>query len=241
MANCINCGAGLPANTIVCSYCGTRQDVDLKGIHKYTVVVPESKRTCPRCKSAMPTIDLKLGGKFLIERCEGCMGMFFDPGELEALLDKSVSNVYFIDYKQMGVLKTAKRHDDYPLGYIKCPVCQKLMNRVNFGAMSGVVVDRCRDHGIWLDGGELRHLMEWTKAGGKLHHQQKEVEFKKIQQQEEEAKKRANAITTGGMVPESSKDGYQGYARFNSSNRSFNDEPEDLLSLVSGFVGKLFK
>ena len=29
-------------------------------------------------------------------------------------------------------------------------------------------------HGIWLDNGELTHLMEWKKAGGQLLHEQTE-------------------------------------------------------------------
>jgi Zn-finger nucleic acid-binding protein len=40
------------------------------------------------------------------------------------------------------------------------------MSRVNFGYRSGVVIDRCTNHGIWLDSGEITHLMEWKKAGG---------------------------------------------------------------------------
>lgn len=49
-----------------------------------------------------------------------------------------------------------------------------MMNRVNFGQRSAVVVDRCLHHGIWLDSGELIHLMEWKKAGGQILHQQTE-------------------------------------------------------------------
>lgn len=33
-------------------------------------------------------------------------------------------------------------------------------------------MDRCRHHGVWLDGGELRRLLEWKKAGGQLLHEQ---------------------------------------------------------------------
>jgi Zn-finger nucleic acid-binding protein len=54
--------------------------------------------------------------------------------------------------------------------YIKCPICKGLMNRVNFGARSGVVIDKCI-HGIWLDNGELRKLLEWRKSGGQLYHE----------------------------------------------------------------------
>ena len=31
---------------------------------------------------------------------------------------------------------------------------------------SGVITDVCFEHGVWLDSGELRHIMEWVKTGG---------------------------------------------------------------------------
>jgi Zn-finger nucleic acid-binding protein len=188
----------------------------------------------------MQTIDLKIEGKFLIERCDECMGMFFDPGELEALLDKSVSNVYHINQEQMDALRKAKRHDDFPVTYIKCPVCRKLMGRVNFGSRSGVIVDTCKNHGIWLDGGELRQLLEWTKAGGKLHHQQKELEYKKIQQQEEETKRRREAADAMSME-DKGKFGFTGSPGGFSSRRFDYDDPDDIFSALSRFVGKLFR
>ena len=62
------------------------------------------------------------------------------------------------------------------------------MNRVNYGVKSGVIIDRCKNHGVWLDGGELRHLMEWMKMGGKLldqdrKEQLKMEELKKLEEQ----------------------------------------------------------
>lgn len=187
MANCINCAAPLSKDSLTCPYCGTRNEVDLKGMS--TVVEhPESDRICPRCNIPLQTIDLKIEGKFLIEKCDKCMGMFFDPGELEALMDKSVSNVYHIDHKQLQNLQQVKRHQEYGVTYIKCPVCSKLMHRKNFGSMSGVIIDTCKNDGIWLDGGELRQLMEWMKAGGQMLHQKKETEMKDLQQKSQQRK-----------------------------------------------------
>jgi Zn-finger nucleic acid-binding protein len=120
------------------------------------------------------------GGRFLVERCDQCMGLFFDPGELEALLEATVANVFEINRKQLdsiGIL----RNREYGVTYIRCPVCTGVMNRVNFGARSGVIVDRCKEHGVWLDGGELRHLFEWMKAGGKLLDQQRQEERRKTE------------------------------------------------------------
>ena len=235
MANCINCGAALPPNSLICSYCNTRQDIDLKGIHKYTIEKPETQRICPRCNKPMQTIDLKIEGKFLIERCTECMGMFFDPGELEALLDKSVSNVYHIDYSRLDTLKTAKRHEDYPVTYIKCPVCRKLMNRINFGSQSGVIVDKCREHGVWLDGGELRHLMEWTKAGGQIHHQQNQAEMERLKLQQEKEQKHLDSI---GVM--STPEGYGNFSSSSFRHNSYEDEG-DLLRIVARFVSSIFR
>lgn len=177
MPNCVNCAAPLPSNSIECEYCGSRNDTDLKGIHEFTTQAVHSQRICPKCNITLQTIDLKIDGKFLIERCEECFGLFFDSGELEALIDASVKNVYTINLKKLdniNLVMTPK--DAAKVIYIKCPVCSRFMNRVSFGIKSGVIIDRCKEHGIWLNAGELRHLFEWKKAGGKLLHEQIEAE-----------------------------------------------------------------
>jgi len=174
MARCSNCNGPLPAGSMVCSYCGNRTDVDLKGISYYTTHENDGDRVCPRCNIALKTVDLKVNGRFLVERCEECLGLFFDPGELEALLQAEVSNVFAINRSGLEAINTDRAPDRFGISYIKCPVCTKLMNRVNFGVKSGVVVDRCKEHGVWLDGGELRQLFEWMKLGGKLLEQERQ-------------------------------------------------------------------
>jgi Zn-finger nucleic acid-binding protein len=190
MANCTNCSAPLPSNSNVCEYCNTRNDTDLKGIHRYTTHELESSRTCPRCTISLRTIDLRINGKFLIERCDQCLGLFFDPEELEALLEATVSNVFDIHRSKLDDINNHMSRDAFTVSYIKCPVCSELMNRVNFGTKSGVIVDRCRDHGVWLDGGELRHLFEWMKAGGKLLVQEREEQLRKESEREKERAQR---------------------------------------------------
>lgn len=196
MANCSNCSAPLPANSIICEYCKTRNDTDLRGLHHFTTHATESARTCPRCAISLRTIDLKINGTFLIERCDRCLGLFFDPAELEALLEATVSNVYDINRSRLDDINNRMSPADNPVTYIKCPVCSKLMNRINFGTKSGVIVDRCRDHGVWLDGGELRHLFEWMKAGGQLLTQEREEQLRKEKERELEREKRT-AVPTG--------------------------------------------
>ncbi|GFE58043.1 zf-TFIIB domain-containing protein [Geobacter sp. AOG1] len=199
MANCSNCSAPLPPNSIRCDYCGSRNDIDLKGINYYTTHEVDSTRVCPRCAIPLQTIDLKLDGRFLIERCDECLGLFFDPGELEALLEATVANVFAIDRSRLDTINTALRPNDYGVSYVKCPVCATIMNRINFGTKSGVIVDRCKEHGVWLDGGELRHLFEWMKAGGKLLDQERQEQRKKNEaEQERERRDRLAQPIPGG-------------------------------------------
>jgi Zn-finger nucleic acid-binding protein len=64
-------------------------------------------------------------------------------------------------------------------------------------------VDQCIIHGIWLDSGELTHLLEWKKAGGQLLHQQHAEALEKQQQQKQNvlpnAKTDYSAKTSGGF------------------------------------------
>jgi len=160
-------------------------------------------------------------GKFLIERCEQCLGLFFDPGELEAVLSATVANVFTINRGELDSINAAMRSNDYGVTYIKCPVCSKIMNRVNFGAKSGVIVDRCKDHGVWLDGGELRHLFEWMKAGGKLLDQERREQLKKTEAEKEQENRHAQPA--GGYADYRTFDTYGGTLR--------NDDP-DLFDMV---------
>ncbi|MCP5107369.1 MAG: zf-TFIIB domain-containing protein [bacterium] len=235
MSNCVNCAAPLPPNSIVCPYCKTRNDVDLKGIAETRVEKPETERICPRCDQPLQTIDLKMEGKFLIERCKECMGLFFDPGELETIMDKSVDGVYNIDSSRIEGLIKMRRHQEYPVAYIKCPVCRKLMNRVNFGTRSGVIVDTCKEHGMWLDGGELRQLMQWMKAGGQILHHKSQLEEERAKRQKAERKLRETAAVDI-MQPV----GSHGHGGFGSRAGSF-DGDLDLLTIVTRTVSWLFR
>ncbi|ACM22075.1 hypothetical protein Geob_3737 [Geotalea daltonii FRC-32] len=226
MANCSNCSAPLLSGSIKCEYCGSRNDIDLKGINYYTTNEPDSERICPRCNIRLKTIDLKVEGKFLVERCDECLGLFFDPGELEALLQATVTNVFAIDRSRLNAINATRRAENYAITYLKCPICSTMMNRVNFGAKSGVVVDICKDHGVWLDGGELRHLAEWMKAGGKLLDQERQEERKR---QEAEAQlellKQRSKSSTGGEFSE-----YGGFRNYDGN------DTDDLFELLKKAV-----
>lgn len=165
---CTACGAALPATSLICSFCGTRNAVDLRSLSPSTEQAPDVPRPCPECGTAMESVNVGHRRRFFIERCARCQGLFFDLNELQAVLDDAVAPTYEVNFPLLTSLQNKSPVPRRKATYVPCPDCGKLMNRVGFGPRSGVVVDRCREHGVWLEGGELHRLMEWKKAGGQL-------------------------------------------------------------------------
>src|ERR1019366_9286012 len=61
---------------------------------------------------------------------------------------------------------TPVQHSADSVRYVKCPLCHVIMNRVNFGKRSGVIVDVCKEHGVWFDRGEITQAIEFVAKGG---------------------------------------------------------------------------
>lgn len=243
MANCTSCSAPLSGPSTICEYCGRRNDTNLQGIHKYTVTRPESERICPRCDIPLQTINLKKDEKFYIERCSQCMGLFFDNNELEALLTLSVSNVFRIDRKRLDTINSELYHRDTTQNnYVKCPVCRKFMARKNFGAKSGVILDRCSSDGVWLDGGELKQLLEWKKAGGQLLHEsiKQKNKKKKGATNTDENSTSSDALAAALMSTERQRSKSE-KAQWDSSWGSYDRYGhDDVVSSVFRLIDKLF-
>lgn len=172
---CQQCGGKLEGLMNVCSYCGVRQQVDLQHVH-YRNFVSEKPMACVGCQTPLSGVEIDLGGEVLqIEYCEGCHGMFFNPGELERLLEFQTVDLVWMDQAQiagLGAVVGEANREHERIKYRKCPYCQERMHPHNFGGGSGVILDRCGTHGYWLDSGEVRALAEWWRAGGKLIYQE---------------------------------------------------------------------
>lgn len=77
--------------------------------------------------------------------------------------------------------------------YVRCPDCHKTMNRQAFGRISGVIVDVCREHGVWFDAGELAEVLAFIERGGLETVRRREI-------QELEEKKRESIAEQGRVV-----------------------------------------
>ena len=46
---------------------------------------------------------------------------------------------------------------------LECPVCQSAMSESSFAEDCPVLVDRCSEHGTWLDAGEIKQVQVFVE------------------------------------------------------------------------------
>jgi Zn-finger nucleic acid-binding protein len=112
---------------------------------------------CPRCTK--PLGSTPEGG---VCECLACGGLFVDHTAFAALAAERDAEAR--PYAGLAPPPPMSA-TDVDVHYVKCPVCTKVMNRINFGRRSGVVVDVCGLHGTWFDAGELTRVLEWIRSG----------------------------------------------------------------------------
>jgi Zn-finger nucleic acid-binding protein len=101
-------------------------------------------------------------GDLALLECGSCDGVWLDAAEFERICADREA--------QGAVLHRWHSHSPRPpiarVQYRPCIGCGKMMNRINFGRISGTVVDVCRGHGTFLDRGELQQIVRFVDGGG---------------------------------------------------------------------------
>ena len=136
-----------------CSHCGARvtrveKDANLKEL-------------CPRCKVDLQAIQV---GKTNLRECPKCEGLWVDMDSFQQICADQEAQAAVIGMP-LSIQDPATNGFE-PVRYLPCPICQTLMNRVNFAHCSHVIVDVCKQHGTWFDKDELRRIVEFIRAGG---------------------------------------------------------------------------
>jgi Zn-finger nucleic acid-binding protein len=99
-----------------------------------------------------------------IETCPGCAGTFVAHDSLAAVAhDDRVPRSE--QERRAALARSLEEPVDVARDALRrCPVCRAAMRRHAYAFSSGVVVDSCEPHGIWLDSGELQAIEAWTEA-----------------------------------------------------------------------------
>lgn len=173
---CKFCSAPLPKRGPICDYCGQRNPLNLGVLSKIEIEGKNEEHDCPVCDAAFENINIGLKERILVKRCNDCDGVFITEDVLEHLIKREKNEVNKVDHRVLRFIQDNPRQKkETVIRYRKCPVCDSMMQRINYRAVSGVIVDRCLRHGVWLDGGELRQLFEWKVAGGTVKKENKSI------------------------------------------------------------------
>lgn len=125
-------------------------------------------RTCPKCSHAL---RVAVRAEQEVDTCDACGGIWVDLAEEKAILQIQPAVFTVDELRQLRELYEPLGKPD-PARYVPCPVCGQLMHRKVWGKHSGVIVDKCRQHGTWYDKGEIEKIREYIALGG--------VEYEKL-------------------------------------------------------------
>jgi len=110
-------------------------------------------------------MEAKPVGGVTIDRCGACGGTWFDGDEVEHAIDVTTRGISRTEASSLRPT-VARTQTVEPIRYLACVRCRERMARKQVAPRAGIIVDVCRDHGVWFDGGELEHFAEFVKSGG---------------------------------------------------------------------------
>lgn len=208
VAHCGTCGAARTTQGKACAFC---QSVFADGDLNRNTMCPacygqigDTARFCDHC--GIPVQPTRLAGSATtlpcpvctgatlrsrhlpeadhpIEECARCGGAWLEISLFDRVVDRARERT--VSAAKARVQRALPTQDG-PL-YRPCPLCRQMMNRRNYGGNSAVIIDICKDHGIWFDADELGRLVTWVRGGGLDRQRERE-------RSEADLKRRAQAV-----------------------------------------------
>ncbi len=187
--NCPNCGAAVSSDAAQCRFCNSRlktmacpaclglmflgsrhcPSCGVKAIEP-EIKTAENLGDCPRCKVKLNRLQID---KVNLRECRRCEGWWANVETFENVCAERESQAAVLN-----LISTTNHHAEnknpVKVSYVPCPDCKQLMNRSNFARSSGVIIDLCKQHGVWFDREELPKIVEFVRKGGLDHARQKE-------------------------------------------------------------------
>lgn len=177
--SCPGCGAPAAADAACCDYCGSLLSVvacpsclatmfagsrfcPRCGAAAARDEIEGDALPCPRCRSEMRPVRV---GALVLRECPECGGAWMAGEAFERMCAEREQQASVRSY-----IFALTRPEGAPaidtVRYVPCPSCGRIMNRTNFARRSGIILDVCTPHGVWLDHGELGRLAAFIDGGG---------------------------------------------------------------------------
>lgn len=185
---CPKCMARVSDRARYCHHCGSP-------LLPESVAGSQTSLICPVCRRPPPLRSRRIGDVSVLE-CDRCSGLWLGNEVFQHLTERASSDGAEVDPLFVSI-HARPANLDLPENtraqqrwrYRNCVVCGKMMTRRNYGRQSGVIIDTCRDHGVWFDADELPRILAWIRSGGmakaeedRAAQQAREERFKRITQ-----------------------------------------------------------
>jgi Zn-finger nucleic acid-binding protein len=102
---------------------------------------------CPRCSNQLVTLEF---ADIEVDYCFTCRGIWLDKGEIEHLIRIAGGKDHLMKTLTSATTLEKKR---------RCPACRRPMEKEFIGKAEKVLLDHCKNHGMWSDAGELKKIL----------------------------------------------------------------------------------
>ena len=147
---CPHCMEMMFVGTEFCPHCGAAATEVVAG--------GDTEHICPRCHVGLQKVQL---GKVAACQCPHCGGMWADAKTFDMICSDAEAQT-----AATGLNLPPPVAPDPHVKYLQCPQCHSLMGRINYFNHSGIVLNVCRPHGLWLDRDQMGQIVEFIRSGG---------------------------------------------------------------------------
>ena len=154
---CPSCFKRIESSAKHCQACGV--SIAPQGL----TAIPDG-RTCPRCKGGL--LLRSLGLSSVIE-CEGCAGLWVKRDDFESICKRAQERPDIVLEDKAADVPVKSTEPERKVFYIDCPTCGQQMARKMFrykNLPSHVIIDFCREHGVWFDLEELERIVAFIRS-----------------------------------------------------------------------------
>jgi Zn-finger nucleic acid-binding protein len=176
------------------------------------VNLDEQAGDCPRCRVALESNKI---GETFVRSCTKCDGVWLEADAFEAICADRESQSAVLGFLDKRTLRGPALTK---INYVPCPDCGQLMNRNNFAKASGVIVDICKQHGVWFDADELPAIIGFIKKGGMelaRQREKNELQDERARLREEQRKlgTQDDSFRIGGMWDDNEQHGIRTFVK----------------------------
>ncbi len=194
---CPSCLSRVSDRARFCHHCGGNLSAESTSVNV-------SDLSCPHCQNDQKLSHRQIGAdKIPVLECNLCAGLWLGSNTFDELTKKASDQVIVIEDFVTDTAANVKPDESGKWKYRTCPQCPNLMQRRHYAKKSRVIIDVCREHGVWLDAHELPRILRFIREGGLIQATREQQEKMKKEAKRQKQERAAASGDQFGSSPSS--------------------------------------